>query len=71
MADGRHPYGVRRTALATVNDDLPPSAKQAVWSPISATLTSSERDAVVVDLLPCPPATHATSSAGAPPPERT
>ena len=31
MADGRHPFGVRRTALATVNDYLPPGAKQGVW----------------------------------------
>jgi hypothetical protein len=27
MADGRHPFGVRRIALATVNDDLPSGAK--------------------------------------------
>ena len=31
MADGRHPIGVRRTALATVNNDLPSGAKQGVW----------------------------------------
>src|SRR5262249_60959104 len=28
MADGRHPFGVRRSALATVNDNLPPGAKR-------------------------------------------
>jgi hypothetical protein len=50
MADGRHPFGVRRTALATINDD-PPPARSRVWSLISATLISGERDAFLVDPL--------------------
>jgi hypothetical protein len=50
MADGRHPLGVRRTALATVNDDLSPGAKQGSGhryrrrlSPVSGTPFSSTR----------------------------
>ncbi len=35
----------------TVDDDLPPGASQTVWSPISATLISGDRDAVLVDPL--------------------
>ncbi len=35
----------------TVTDDLPPGAQQRLWSPISATLISGDRDAVLVDTL--------------------
>ena len=35
----------------TVDDDLPPGASQTAWSPISATLISGDRDAVLVDPL--------------------
>ena len=35
----------------TVTDDLPPGALQRLWSPISATLISGDRDAVLVDTL--------------------
>jgi len=35
----------------TVTDDLPPGAQQRLWSPISATLISGDRDAVLVDAL--------------------
>jgi len=38
-------------AKPTVTDDLPPGAKQRMWSPTSATLISGERDAVLVDPL--------------------
>jgi glyoxylase-like metal-dependent hydrolase (beta-lactamase superfamily II) len=33
------------------NEDLPPGAQRRLWSPISATLISGERDAVLVDTL--------------------
>jgi glyoxylase-like metal-dependent hydrolase (beta-lactamase superfamily II) len=38
-------------AAPTVSDDLPPGAKQRLWSPISATLISGQQDAVLVDAL--------------------
>ena len=54
-SDGRpaHPaqLGCVRDAELTVTDDLPPDATQRLWSPISATLISGERDAVLVDPL--------------------
>src|SRR5215471_20595672 len=34
-----------------VTDDLPPGAKQRIFSPVSATLIFGERDAVLVDAL--------------------
>jgi glyoxylase-like metal-dependent hydrolase (beta-lactamase superfamily II) len=36
-------------AVATVSDDLPPGETARSWSPISSTLISGERDAVLVD----------------------
>jgi glyoxylase-like metal-dependent hydrolase (beta-lactamase superfamily II) len=38
-------------SLPTVSDDLPPGAKERLWSPISATLISGQHDAVLVDAL--------------------
>jgi glyoxylase-like metal-dependent hydrolase (beta-lactamase superfamily II) len=35
--------------IPAVTNDLPPGAKQRLWSPMSATLISGERDAVLVD----------------------
>src|ERR1700692_4382537 len=35
--------------IPTVTSDLPPGTKQQMWSPISSTLISGERDAVLVD----------------------
>jgi glyoxylase-like metal-dependent hydrolase (beta-lactamase superfamily II) len=35
--------------IPVVTSDLPPGMKQRMWSPISATLISGERDAVLVD----------------------
>jgi Metallo-beta-lactamase superfamily len=37
--------------LATATKDLPPGQSRATWSPISATLISGRRDAVLVDPL--------------------
>jgi glyoxylase-like metal-dependent hydrolase (beta-lactamase superfamily II) len=37
--------------VPTVTDDLPPGTERRLWSPISATLISGERDAVLVDAL--------------------
>jgi glyoxylase-like metal-dependent hydrolase (beta-lactamase superfamily II) len=37
--------------VSTASKDLPPGQNQATWSPISATLISGERDAVLVDPL--------------------
>ena len=34
-----------------VSDDLPPDLTQRTWAPVSATLISGERDAVLV--MPC------------------
>jgi glyoxylase-like metal-dependent hydrolase (beta-lactamase superfamily II) len=38
-------------SVPTVSDDLPPGAKQRLWSPISATLVIGRQDAVLVDAL--------------------
>jgi glyoxylase-like metal-dependent hydrolase (beta-lactamase superfamily II) len=38
-------------AVPIASTDLPPGHNQATWSPISATLISGERDAVLVDAL--------------------
>ncbi|GAA4539254.1 MBL fold metallo-hydrolase [Pseudonocardia xishanensis] len=38
-------------SIPTATTDLPPDLDQRVWSPISATLVSGERDAVLVDPL--------------------
>src|SRR2546425_2382549 len=38
-------------SIPTVTSDLPPGRQQRLWSPISATLISGERDAVLVDAL--------------------
>ncbi len=35
--------------IPTVTSDLPPGTQQRLWSPISATLISGQRDAVLVD----------------------
>jgi glyoxylase-like metal-dependent hydrolase (beta-lactamase superfamily II) len=35
--------------IPVVTNDLPPGAKQRLWSPMSATVISGERDAVLVD----------------------
>src|SRR6266853_4713539 len=35
----------------SITSDLPPGAQQWMWSPISATLISGQRDAVLVDAL--------------------
>ena len=35
--------------IPTVTSDLPPDTKQLMWSPISSTLISGTRDAVLVD----------------------
>jgi hypothetical protein len=35
--------------IATATKDLPPGQSRATWSPISATLISGRRDAVLVD----------------------
>src|SRR5882762_8929361 len=35
--------------MPTVTSDLPPGAKQQMWSPISSTLIYGKRDAVLVD----------------------
>src|SRR5258707_3303051 len=35
--------------IPTVTSDLPPGTEQRLWSPISATLISGKRDAVLVD----------------------
>jgi hypothetical protein len=35
--------------IATAAKDLPPGQSRAIWSPISATLISGRRDAVLVD----------------------
>jgi len=35
--------------IPVVTDDLPPGANEMKWSPISSTLISSKRDAVLVD----------------------
>ena len=37
--------------VPVVTSDLPPGEKQRLWSPISATLISGERDAVLADAL--------------------
>jgi glyoxylase-like metal-dependent hydrolase (beta-lactamase superfamily II) len=37
--------------IPIVTDDLPPGAKQRMFSPVSATLISGKRDAVLVDAL--------------------
>jgi glyoxylase-like metal-dependent hydrolase (beta-lactamase superfamily II) len=37
--------------IAMAGDDLPPGQSRSVWSPISATLISGQRDAVLVDPL--------------------
>jgi glyoxylase-like metal-dependent hydrolase (beta-lactamase superfamily II) len=37
--------------IATATKDLPPGQSRATWSPISATLISGRRDAVLVDPL--------------------
>jgi glyoxylase-like metal-dependent hydrolase (beta-lactamase superfamily II) len=37
--------------IPAVTSDLPPGARQRLWSPISATLISGDRDAVLVDAL--------------------
>ena len=37
--------------IPTVTSDLPPGTEQRLWSPISATLISGQRDAVLVDAL--------------------
>jgi hypothetical protein len=34
---------------AVVTSDLPPGTQQRMWSPISSTLISGQRDAVLVD----------------------
>src|SRR5260370_8592803 len=36
-------------SIPTVTSDLPPGTEQRLWSPISATLISGKRDAVLVD----------------------
>jgi glyoxylase-like metal-dependent hydrolase (beta-lactamase superfamily II) len=38
-------------AIPVVTDDLPPGAKQRIFSPVSATLIFGKRDAVLVDAL--------------------
>jgi glyoxylase-like metal-dependent hydrolase (beta-lactamase superfamily II) len=38
-------------AIPVVTHDLPPGAKQRIFSPVSATLIFGERDAVLVDAL--------------------
>jgi glyoxylase-like metal-dependent hydrolase (beta-lactamase superfamily II) len=38
-------------SVPTVSDDVPPGARERLWSPISATLVSGRRDAVLVDAL--------------------
>jgi hypothetical protein len=35
--------------IPTAGSDLPPGTKQLMWSPISSTLISGKRDAVLVD----------------------
>src|SRR5258708_6357195 len=37
--------------IPVVTSDLPPGIEQRMWSPISATLISGQRDAVLVDAL--------------------
>ncbi len=37
------------SGIPTVTSDLPPGTEQRLWSPISATLISGKRDAVLVD----------------------
>lgn len=37
--------------VPVVTSDLPPGQKQRLWSPISATLISGARDAVLADAL--------------------
>jgi hypothetical protein len=37
--------------IPIVTDDLPPGIKQRMFSPVSSTLISGERDAVLVDAL--------------------
>src|SRR5215510_2187201 len=39
------------TAVPVVTNDLPPGQPRQAWSPITATLISGERDAVLVDPL--------------------
>jgi glyoxylase-like metal-dependent hydrolase (beta-lactamase superfamily II) len=38
-------------SVPTASDDVPPGARERRWSPISATLISGQRDAVLVDAL--------------------
>jgi glyoxylase-like metal-dependent hydrolase (beta-lactamase superfamily II) len=40
--------------VPTSTEDLPPGIQQRLWSPISATLISGQRDAVLVDALLTP-----------------
>ena len=35
--------------IPSITTDLPPGAKQRLWSPMSSTLISGKRDAVLVD----------------------
>jgi glyoxylase-like metal-dependent hydrolase (beta-lactamase superfamily II) len=54
MADQRVPLTFDvyvAPSVSTVSDDLPPGASERLWSPISATLVSGRRDAVLVDAL--------------------
>src|SRR6201982_1997293 len=41
--------GLMSPQVAVITGDLPPGATERKWSPISSTLISGERDAVLVD----------------------
>src|SRR5258708_16850503 len=50
--DARGPFAVHvAPSLPTTVTDLPPDLARRVWSPISATLITGERDAVLVDAV--------------------